>query len=201
VLTITISLIAFLPPVNAAVTNYSSYVYCSVGNSVIGVNQQVLIVSWTADMPPDIGEIEGTAPGGRAAWYNVGWYVTDPEGNKETISIAKTDPVGSGWVNYTPDKIGVYTVQAWFPETWKNTTTSQSYYSAAVSPEVTFTVQEEPISGWPESPVTDDYWTRPINQASRDWYVLAGNWLGGSFNKYPAGASGGTTDRFVGSRD
>jgi len=197
VLTITISLIAFSPAVDAAVTKFASYVYCSVGNSVIGVNQQVLLIYWTADMPPDIGEIAGTAPGGRAAWYNVGWYVTDPEGNKETISIAKTDPVGSGWVNYTPDKIGVYTVQAWFPETWKNTTTSQSYYSAAVSPEVTFTVQEEPIEGWPESPVTDDYWTRPINQASREWYVLAGNWLGGSFNKYPAGASGGTTDRFV----
>jgi hypothetical protein len=197
VLTIAISLITFLPTVNAAVTNYTSYVYCSVGNSVIGVGQQVLLVMWTADIPPDIGEIAGTVPGGRAAWYNVGFYVTDPEGNKETITIAKSDPVGGGYVNYTPDKIGTYTVQAWFPETWKNTTTTQAHYSAAVSPEVTFTVQEEPISGWPESPVTDDYWNRPINQASREWYVLAGNWLGGQFNKYPAGASGGTTTRFV----
>jgi len=197
VLTIAISLITFLPTANAAVVKYTSYVYCSVGNSVIGVGQQVLLVMWTADMPPDIGEIAGTVPGGRAAWYNEGFYVTDPEGNTETITIAKSDPVGGGYVNYTPDKIGTYTVQAWFPETWKNTTTTQAHYSAAVSPEVTFTVQEEPISGWPESPVTDDYWTRPINQASREWYVLAGNWLGGSFNKYPAGASGGTTDRFV----
>jgi len=196
-LTFAATLVTFLPTVNAAVNYYTSYVYCSVGNSVIGVNQQVLLVMWTADLPPDIGEIAGTVPGGRARWYNVGWYVTDPEGNKETITIAQTDPVGGGYVNYTPDKIGEYTVQAWFPETWKNTTTIQSHYSAAVSPEVTFTVQQEPISGWPESPVTDDYWTRPINQASREWYVLAGNWLGGNFNKYPAGASGGTTERFV----
>ena len=196
-LTIAATLVTFVPTINAAVIHYNSYVYCNVGNSVIGVNQQVLFVMWTADMPPDIGELAGTVPGGRAAWYNIGFYVTDPEGIKETLTIAKTDPVGGGWISYTPTKIGTYTVQAWFPETWKNTTTTQSYYSAAVSPEVTFTVQEDPISGWIEPPVTDDYWTRPINQASRDWYVLAGNWLGGAFNKYPAGAAGGTTDRFV----
>ena len=182
VLTIAISL-TFLPTVNAEVRNYTSYVYCSVGNRVIGVNQQVLLVMWTADIPPDIGEIAGTVPGGRAAWYNIGFYVTDPEGNKETITVAKSDPVGSGWVNYTPDKIGTYTIQAWFPETWKNTTTSQRHYSAAVSPETTFTVQEEPIEPWTETPLPTGYWSRPINSANRDWYVLAGNWL--------AGASGG----------
>ena len=197
ILTIAATLIIGLPFVNAAVTNYNTYVYCSVGNSVIGVNQQVLLILWTADMPPDIGEIAGTASGGRAAWYDVGFYVTDPEGNTQTLTITKSDPVGGGWINYTPDKIGTYIIQAWFPETWKNTTTTQALYGAAVSPEVTVTVQEEQISGWPESPVTDDYWNRPINQASRDWYVLAGNWLGGNFNKYPAGASGGTTERFV----
>jgi hypothetical protein len=199
VLTISAMIVAFSPTANAAVTTYYSYVYCSVGNAVIGVNQQQLLIYWTADMPPDIGEIAGTAPGGRAAWYDVGFYVTDPEGNTETITIAKTDPVGGGYAYYTPTQVGTYTLQAWFPETWKNSTETdtQSHYSAAVSPEVTFTVQEEPINSWRESPVTDDYWNRPINQASRDWYVLAGNWLGGSFNKYPRGASGGTTDRFV----
>ena len=182
-LTIAAMLITGLPSVNAAVTNYNSYVYCSVGNSVIGVNQQVLLIFWTADVPPDIGEIAGTVPGGRAGWYDVGFYVTDPEGNKETITVAKSDPVGSGWANYTPDKIGTYTIQAWFPETWKNTTTSQRHYSASVSPEVTFTVQEEPIEPWTEAPLPTGYWSRPINSANRDWYVLAGNWL--------AGASGG----------
>jgi len=207
VLTITISLIAFSPAVDAAVANYASYVYCSVGNSVIGVGQQVLLVMWTADIPPDIGEIAGTVPGGRAGWYNMGFYVTDPEGNTETITIAKSDPVGSGWTAYTPDQVGTYTVQSWFPETWKNTTTSQRHYSAAVSPETTFTVQEEPIEPWTETPLPTGYWSRPINSANRDWYVLAGNWLAGgsggggaSFDSpflVPPGTYGGVPQQLV----
>jgi outer membrane protein assembly factor BamB len=195
VLTITISL-TFLPTINAEVTTTTSYIYCSVSNRIIGVNQQQLLVLWTADMPPDIGEQAGLVPGGRAAWYDTGFYVTDPEGNTETITIAKTDPVGSGWTIYTPDKVGTYTVQAFFPAIWKNTTVTQAFYSEDVSPEVTFTVQEEPIPGWPESPVTEDYWTRPISSAARDWNVLAGNWLGGSANVWPPGSSGGNIANF-----
>jgi len=193
--TIVVTLITFLPTANAADYSYYSYVYCAVSPDVIGLGQKVLITYWTADMPPDVGEIAAAA-GERAAWYNVGWYVTDPEGNKETIPIDVTDPVGGGWVEYTPDQLGTYTVQAWFPATTKTTPTDKYTYTAAESPEVTFTVQEEQIQPWPEAPLTNDYWTRPINQASRSWYVLAGNWLGGPALQ-PAGCTGGTTDRFV----
>jgi hypothetical protein len=212
-LTIAATLIT-LPTVKAAETYYYSYVYCAVSPDVIGVNQQVIFQYWTADMPPDVGEIV-TAAGERAAWYNVGWYVTDPEGNTETIPIDVTDPVGGGWVNYTPDQLGTYTLQAWFPATDKvvkvgyydfmgifHPAGERFIYSAAESNEVTFTVQEEPIQPWPESPLPTGTWTRPINQASRDWYVLAGNWLTqaswlGSAGTRPAGTYGGTTERFV----
>jgi len=214
VLTVAASLITFLPTASAADFYYYSYVYCSVSPDVIGVNQEVLFTMWTADMPPDIGEIV-TAAGERAGWENVGFYVTDPEGNTETITIAETDPVGGAWVLYTPDQLGTYTLQAWFPETTKvvqvgyydfmgifHPAGERFIYSAAESYEVTFTVQEEPIQPWPESPLTNDYWTRPINQASRDWYVLGGNWLTvaswlGSAGTRPAGEYGGTTERFV----
>jgi hypothetical protein len=214
-LTVVAALITFLPTASAAETNYYSYVYCSVSPDVVGVGQKVLITYWTSDMPPDIGEIVAGA-GERAAWYDVGWYVTDPEGNTETIPIKKTDPVGGSWIEYTPDQLGTYTVQAWFPETDKellvdyfDMMTGTFYfaghhfiYSAAVSLNVTFTVQEEQREPWPEAPLPNDYWTRPINQASRSWYVLAGNWLTpaswtGSPGTRPAGTYGGTTERFV----
>jgi len=197
VLTIAASLITFLPTVSARLYYYTTYVYCAVNPNVIGVNQEVLLQWWTADMPPDIGEIEAAA-GERAAWYDIGWYLTDPEGNTETLTIEKTDPVGAAWTLYTPTQVGTYTLQAWFHDVWKNTTADQRFYGAAESAEVTFTVQEEQIQPWPESPLPTGTWTRPINTASRDWYQLAGNWLGGDFQHYPAGASGGITDRFVG---
>jgi len=200
--TIAVTLIAFSPTANAAEYYYTSYVYCAVTPDLVGVNQEVVLVMWTADMPPDIGEISGDVEGGRAAWYNVGFYLTDPQGNKETLTIDKTDPVGGGFVIYTPDQVGTYTVQAWFPKTEKDDGTNHRTYSAAESAEITFTVQEEPVSPWPESPIPTEPWTRPINQASREWYVLGGNWLGtagfmGSAALRPAGTYGGTTDRFV----
>ena len=48
-----------------------------------------------------------------------------------------------------------------------------------------FTVQQEPIQPWRETPLPTGYWSRPINTANRDWYVLAGNWLAG-----PSGGGG-----------
>jgi hypothetical protein len=196
VLSIAATLMTVLPTANAAVTYHTSYVYVSVGNSVIGVGQSELLVMWPADLPPDIGEIAGTAPGGRAAYYNVGINVTKPDGTTEEFIIAKTDPVGGGYVYYTPDTVGTYSVISWFPETWKNTTTNQIYYSAAVSYAVNFTVQQDPIQPWPEAPLPTGYWSRPINDASRNWYVLGGNWLGGA-HEQPPGAAGGTPSRWV----
>jgi hypothetical protein len=193
VLSIAATLMTVLPAAYAAVNYYTEYVYVSVGNSVIGVGQPNLLVMWTADIPPDVGE---TAAGGRASWSNVGINVTKPDGTTEQFIIEKTDPVGGGYVSYTPDAVGTYSVISWFPATWKNTTTTQSFYAAAVSYEVDFTVQQQPIQSWPEAPLPTGYWSRPINDASRNWSVLGGSWLGGAYEQ-PAGAAGGTTSRWV----
>jgi len=195
VLTTAATIVPVLQIGYAAVDIYKSYVYVSVGNSVIGVGQQELIVMWTADMPPDVGEI-AAARGERAAWYNVGFNVTKPNGTTEQLIIEKTDPVGGGYVSYVPETVGTYSVISWFPATWKNTTTTQSFYSAAVSYPVEFTVQQQPIQLWPEAPLPTGYWSRPINDASRNWDVLGGNWLGGA-HEQPPGAAGGTTSRWV----
>jgi hypothetical protein len=196
-LTIAVTLVA-LPTVNAAVTYTYSLVYVGASPLVVGVGQDVLLVTWTAAIPPDIGEQTGLVPGGRQAWYGLTLEVTKPDNTTQSFTIEQSDPVGGGYVIYVPTDVGTYSVQAFFPETWKNTTTSQGWYSSAVSEPVAFTVQEEPVpTGWPESPLTNDYWTRPINSASKDWYVLTGNWLGGAANVWPPGSYGGNTERFA----
>jgi hypothetical protein len=201
--TVAATLVTFLPTAIAADNYYTSYVYAAVSPADwVGVGQDVVLQYWTADMPPDVGEIAAAEGGERAAWYNVGFYVTDPEGNTETITIAKTDPVGGTYSIYTPDQVGTYTVQAWFPATVKTSATDTHTYTADESPEVTFEVREEQREPWPEAPLPSGYWTRPINQASRDWYVLGGNWLQtagwtGAAAARPAGHYGGTTERFA----
>src|SRR3972149_8875301 len=145
ILTIAASLVS-LATVNAQTINrIYSMVYVAVSPSVVGVNQEVLLVQWTAAIPPDIGEQTGLIAGGRAAWYDLKFNVTTPGNATEILTIAQSDPVGGGYIAYTPTQIGTYYVQAIFPEVWKNTTATRSFYTAAVSPKVSFTVQQEPV--------------------------------------------------------
>ncbi|MCW3995353.1 MAG: PQQ-binding-like beta-propeller repeat protein [Candidatus Bathyarchaeota archaeon] len=173
--------------VDAAVSTYNSYIYVSASPKVVGVGQTILLVAWTADIPPDIGETAGTvaSPTGRAGWYGMQINLTKPNGESVLLDMPYSDPVGANYIQYTPETVGTYTIQAKFPDTWKNTTANQAHYLAAVSATDSFTVQDEPIQPWVETPLPNSYWTRPINSANRDWYVLAGNWLAG-----PSGGGG-----------
>jgi hypothetical protein len=207
-LTIAVSIIA-IAPINAQeqVTNIS-HIYVAASPPVIGTGQQVLLVAWTADMPPDTGEDDGTvvSPTGRAGWYDITLTITKPDNTTETIELPYTDSIGGTYHSYTPTDVGTYTVQANFPGAWKNTTGSMgmfgwtpgvdTWYTPATSPEAEFTVQDEAIQPWVESPLPSGSWTRPISDASRDWYVLLGDYLGGAANKYPAGY-GGNTEKYI----
>ena len=195
VLTIAATFITVLPAVNAAVNYVDSFIYVFVAPDPIGVTQQVLFVYWTADMPrPETDE--EVAAGVRGGWYDVTLTVTKPGGTTQTIVHPKSDPVGGGYVQYTPDTVGTYYIQAHLPGQWRNTTTTQTYYRSATSTKVEFTVQQEPIEPWTETPLPTEYWTRPINAMNRDWWQVTGNWLAGAAQQWPLGAAGGTTVSF-----
>jgi hypothetical protein len=213
-----------LAPNSPVVTQWHSFVYCSVGSNVVGKGQQILLVTWTADIPPDVGETDGLIPSvfNRASWSGMSFNVTDPDGITTNIPLGPSDSVGGGYAAYTPTKVGTYTVVALFPDTWKNSTiitlsdgtrtlgpneagynanpnlaaAQNQHYTAAASNPATFICQEDPVPSWTESPLPNDYWTRPINAASRLWSQLGGNWLAGAWQQ-PAGEAGGTTTRFL----
>ena len=167
-----------LPTVNAAVTYYNSLVYVATSRDVIGVGQELLLVMWTADMPPDIGEQTGIIAGGRAAWYGIKMVVTKPDNTTETLSLDKTDPVGGAYIAYTPNK-SAHTMPKDSSLQRGKTQLPLKLFTCCGEHETAFTVQAEPIPAWAESPLPTEPWTRPINSASRAWNVLAGNWLGG----------------------
>ena len=180
------------------------------GVADVGVGQQMLITAWTKDMPPDVGETANliTTPDGRAGWYGVTVTLTKPDNTTETLDMGYSDPVGNNYKTYTPDQAGEYQIQAHFPATWKNSTNpteaheagypnlAATLYSAADSPVETFTVTSEPTPMFPVSPVPNDYWTRPVSSASREWYTLTANKLGGASGVWPVGSSGGNVGSF-----
>ena len=197
-LTIAVSLTA-INPANAQTVNiWPSFIYVGASPNPVGVGQETVIVIWTADMPPDIGEQNGlvSSPTGRAGWYGMTVQVVKPDGTNETLDFPYSDPVGANWISYTPTDVGTYTLQAHFAATWKNTTSTHTYYDADYSDPMELVVQDEQITAWQEPPLPNTYWTRPINTGNRAWYPLATNWLGGDSAEWPLGSSASASGGF-----
>jgi outer membrane protein assembly factor BamB len=188
VLVLTFSaLLAAFPTVGAHDPPWTvpTWAFISASNNPIGVNQQTVIVFWPNEIPPT----SQGAYGDRWTW-NI--EVTKPDGTKETLGPFTSDPVGGGWTTYTPDQVGTYTFVAImddhvmtgepFPpsgDAWGTATIGDTYLGDTSDP-YELTVQEDPIEAWSETPLPTEYWTRPINDMNREWYVLAGNWLAGA---------------------
>jgi outer membrane protein assembly factor BamB len=181
-----------------------TYMYIASNNNPIGVNQPLLVVFWTNAIPPTRQGAYGDA------WqFNVG--VTKPDGTKETLGPFTSDPIGGTYTIYTPTQVGPYIFVANFIQ---HTVTGQpmdprlpvtqqyayatwgDVYLASQSQPLTVTVQQQAITPWTETPLPTSYWTRPVNDINRNWYVLLGNWLSGAAQTYPAGAAGGCTTSF-----
>jgi hypothetical protein len=162
-----------------------TWCYCAVTNSVIGVNQQEIIIFWINAIPP-------TAQGAYGDRWTFWIDITEPDNSKKTMGPYTSDPVGGSWASYTPTKIGNYTVVVRMderkitglpdltPSVIRSPISVNDTYLGSTSAPVEFTAVEEPIQPWPEAPLPTQYWTRPINVANRDWNVLAGNWLAGA---------------------
>ena len=201
-LSIAFTLVA-LPTVNAAIDRtYLTFMYVT-AQPVTGVNQPMFLVYWTDRIPQDIGESAGyvTSPSGRCGWYDIKLIVTKPSGTIEPINMPYSDPVGGGYILYTPTEIGTYSVKAVFPNTWKNytpptATTYNTFYPACESTPDKFTVRQEPVAQWPAVPLPNDYWMRPIPGPANTWYALAANWLGGAAQVNIEGAAGGVTSPY-----
>ena len=165
--------------------NIPSWSFIDVNRYTIGVNQQMFIFFWLQDQPP-------TATG----QYGDRWIfyvdVMKPGGSNQTLGPFTSDSDGTAYTLYTPSELGTYAAVARFPgqkitgapfgppSANQNLATINDTYSPSTSDPVYWVVQQNPIQQWTESPLPDHYWTVPVNQASRDWYQLIGNWLSGA---------------------
>ena len=188
VLSITTTL-AVLPLANAhynPVWNYVTHAYVAPTPPVIGANQQMIIVWWLNAVPP-------TVAGPFGDHWNVYLDITKPGGTKEILGPLTSDPVGGGYTLYTPTEIGTYGVVCRFPgqTITGNPTPSgapstnaavNDTYAASTSDPAYFTVQQDPIPKYVETPLPSGYWTRPISDLNRGWgAAIMGQWLGGAY--------------------
>jgi hypothetical protein len=159
-----------------------TFTFVAAAPPTIGVGQTNLIVFWSNLIPP-------TSSGAYGERYNFMVYVTSPDGTNETLGPIISDPVGGGYTQYTPTQLGRYSVVAQMlgiakmtgeptPDGKPSTNVNVNDTILPSTSEPTyFTVQQEPIQPYPETPVPTDYWTRPIYGPNRGWYQVASNWL------------------------
>ena len=166
--------LAHTPP-----TANTTYCYIAPAPSTIGVGQQMLIVWWLNAMP-------ATAIGATGDRWTVYMDVIRPDGRNDTFGPLTSDPVGGGYVMYTPDITGDYSCVVRFPGQTLTGIPGQTQsvyvndtYAASASKPAYFTVQQDQIPTYPETPLPTDYWTRPIYDNNRGWgNAVMGQWLG-----------------------
>jgi len=163
---------------------YVTHTYIAVVPPVIGVGQTMSIVWWLNWIPP-------TSSGEYGDRWKAYIDVMKPDGNNDTFGPLTSDPVGGSYIRYTPTQLGVYTCVCRFPGQVLTGYPTQSNlpptnvnvndtFAASTSLPETFTVQQEQIPSYVETPLPTDYWTRPLYGANRAWYTIAADWLGGS---------------------
>ncbi len=154
-----------------------AYAYIGVIPDIIEVNHAVLLHIGMTD----------NAPGTDYSWENLTVTVTKPNGDTEMLGPFNTDPTGGLGYAYTPDQVGVYTFQTHFPEQTVPITyydmnlntivPAGSTFLASDSEIASLTVTTEAQPTYPDNPLPEEFWSRPVDAQLREWYGLAGNWL------------------------
>jgi outer membrane protein assembly factor BamB len=184
ILMLTFSTAALILPLASAhepAWEIPTYAYIAVSPDPVGVGQSVWVMFWLDKVPPTATGISGER------WEGFEIVITDPQGNVDTRGPFTSDPIGGGWLSYTPDQIGTYTFEFSFPgqvadlygptgvpgtpSPYENDT----YLPSSTS--TTLTVTEEPVTEPPTYPLPTEYWTRPIEGENTAWSAIASNYL------------------------
>ena len=168
-LTLTIALSFVALPSASAQTPKTTYPYIGALPNPVGVGQEVLLHTGITD-----------ALGSGDGYTGLSIDLTDPNDHTTTVTDITTDSTGGTGYVFTPDVVGDWMIQTHFPEQQKGGT----LYLASSSEQITLVVQADPIPYYPSPPLPNEYWTRPIDNQLREWYVLAGSWLTTPQNLY-----------------
>jgi hypothetical protein len=169
------TLVFGLPIVNAA-DSIPTNAFLAVSPNPAGVNQEVTVMMWLIQFKPTAGGV------GTDRWEDYTLVITKPDSTAQTFGPFTADPASFAYTVFTPDQIGTYTLEFSFPgehvEGVGPFGNPVDLVYEASSFTTTLTVQEEPVTASPQTPLPTEYWTRPIDAQNFDWYTISGNWFG-----------------------
>jgi len=152
---------------NAALT-YPTYAFVYASPNPAGVQQSVYVIGFLDRYPPTDMNF---AP---LVLWDFRITITSPSGQVTTKQV-NSDTIGGGGFAYTPTELGTYTIRMHFQGAGPINGVS---YSPSDSNTYSLVVQEQPAASQPTIPLPTGYWQRPIESENREWYQVAGSWLG-----------------------
>jgi outer membrane protein assembly factor BamB len=160
--------------------SFPTHLYLVVNPNPVGVGQSVSVMFWFDNPPPESNAVA------YYGWKGIEVTITHPDNTTEKVGPFETEVSGGKWFDYTPAEQGTYKFQASFPGQTVNVTApwmflrlaiGLHYFEPSQSSTVELTVQQEAVQPWPEVPLPNEYWERPISSENRDWYSIAGDYL------------------------
>jgi outer membrane protein assembly factor BamB len=148
-LMLTIAMSVAVLPFAIGQTKLQSWAYVAASPNVAGLGQSVFLSCWTSPIPPASGATAGTQ-------FKNGYVITITYPNATTMSIPLRTSYedGTSYTTFIPDVLGTYSVVLYWP--------GDNTYAACTSPPTKFTVQQEPASTMPLTPIPTQYWERPV---------------------------------------
>jgi outer membrane protein assembly factor BamB len=128
---------------------------------------------------------------GHLKWHNLTVLVTRPDNSTDVLGPINTDATGGTGYVFVPQQVGTYLLRTHFPGQWYNYSAAgpfggewnRWYYESTSDPLALEVMSEEP-PGYPDAPLPEEYWTRPIDAQLRSWGDIAGSWLTTPKNLY-----------------
>ncbi len=160
VLTISATFIG-LPAVNAV--DIQTYPALSVAPNPVQVNHDVQITIWISPIVPTQSEV----------FHNFTVTITEPDGTIDVLGPMDSFVMGAMNIIYKPDTVGTYKFKFNYPG---QTVSTGDFYIPAESPITDLIVQQDPLPALPQTPISNDYWERPISSEERGWASISGNW-------------------------
>jgi hypothetical protein len=162
--------------------NIPTWSYISLAPNPVGVNQPTIVAFWLDVPPPTANGQYGDR------WQNLTLTVTKPDGTVQKLGPFTSDPVGSSYTVFSPDTVGKYTFVFNFPGQILSDSNRMpgsapspyagDYYMPSISDTATLVVQTQQVTQYPAAQLPSGYWQRPVYGENREWYTIAGNWLG-----------------------
>jgi hypothetical protein len=165
-----------------------TFAHIAAATNPIGVGQTAYVYIFLTPTYPDENV------GNDYRFHNYQLIITAPDG-KQTTQTYETvvDTTSNQFASFTPDQVGTYNLTFNFPgqkvNDYSHSPTSQYANDTFLpsSASTTLTVQQEPISYLPLSPLPTEFWTRPIFGENSQWWVISSNWLGSGMPGYGSG--------------